>query len=156
MDAEILCSKQAQVLLVIPLGYDQHSESVAAEKYDLTLLHLFNVCGKCGGRHPTLFFGCSFSDTCWTYLGVHWDLTLDFQAMVLHARIQFDSVIFREVFIIGCRALWCHRNAIIFYVAYLSFSQWRRFFISELQVVSHRVKPRVKEEIRIFMSSLFF
>jgi hypothetical protein len=40
-------------------------------------------------------------------------------------------------------------------VAPLSFSQWRRFFISELQVVSLMVKPRVKEKIRIFMSSLF-
>jgi hypothetical protein len=102
-----------------------------------------------------LFFGCPFSDTCWTYLGVHWDLTLDFQAMVLHARIQFNSVIFIEVFIIGCWSLWCHRNDNIFDVAPLSFSQWRRFFISELQVVSLMVKPRVKEKIRIFMSSLF-
>jgi hypothetical protein len=54
-------------------------------------------------------------------LGVYWDLTLDFQAMVLHARIQFNYVIFREVFIIGCWSLWCHRNDIIFDAAsYLS------------------------------------
>jgi hypothetical protein len=41
-----------------------------------------------------LSFACPFSDACWTYLGVHWDLALEFQTMVLQARIQFNSVIF--------------------------------------------------------------
>jgi hypothetical protein len=49
-----------------------------------------------------LFFGCPSSDACWTYLGVYWDLSLEFQAMVLHARIHLNSVISREIFIIGC------------------------------------------------------
>jgi hypothetical protein len=51
-------------------------------------------------RH--LFFVCPFSDACWTYLGVQWDLSLDFEAMVLHARLHFNSMIFREIVIIGC------------------------------------------------------
>jgi hypothetical protein len=34
-----------------------------------------------------LFFGCPFSDACWAHLGVHWDLALDFRAMVLHAQL---------------------------------------------------------------------
>jgi hypothetical protein len=76
--------------------------------------------------------------------------------MVLHARIQFNSVICREIFIIGCWSLWCHRNDIIFYISSLSFSQWRRFFISELQTVSLRVKPRVQEKIRIFLVAFYY
>ena len=101
-----------------------------------------------GIRH--LFFSCPFSDACWTYLGVHWDLSLDFQVMVLHARLQFNSVIFREIFIIGCWSIWCHRNDLIFDGASLSFSQWRRFFVKELQAVTLRAKPRLREKIKFF------
>jgi hypothetical protein len=78
------------------------------------------------------------------------NVSLEFQAMVLHARIHFNSVIFREIFIIGCWSLWCHRNDIIFYAASLSFSQWKRIFLRELQAVSLRVKSRVKEEMQVF------
>jgi hypothetical protein len=48
-----------------------------------------------------LFFSCPFSDACWILLGVHWDLSFDFQQMILMARLNFNSVIFREVSIIG-------------------------------------------------------
>jgi hypothetical protein len=50
-------------------------------------------------RH--LFFACPFSDACLTYLGIQWDLSLDLETMVLNARLQFNSVIFREIFIIS-------------------------------------------------------
>jgi hypothetical protein len=33
--------------------------------------------------------------------------------------------------------------------------QWRRFFVIEMQAVSLRVKPQVKEKIRIFLSKSF-
>jgi hypothetical protein len=42
-------------------------------------------------------------------------------------------------------------NDIIFYVASLSFSQWKRIFLSELQAVSLRVKPQVKDKIKDFL-----
>jgi hypothetical protein len=94
-----------------------------------------------------LFFGCPFSDACWTFLGVEWDLSLDFHAMVLNARIHFNSIIFREVFIIGCWAIWCHHNDIIFDGASLSFSLWKSFFVKELQAVALRAKPRVRDKL---------
>jgi hypothetical protein len=83
-----------------------------------------------------LFFSCPFSDACWTFLGIHWDPTLDFQHMVLKARLNFSSVIFREVFIIGCWAIWCHRNDIIFDGVSLSFSSRKSTFVRELSAVS--------------------
>jgi hypothetical protein len=70
----------------------------------------------------TYFFWCLFSDACWTHLGIKWDLSLEFQAMVLNTRFHFNSVIFREIFIISAWSLWCHRNDIIFDGASLSFS----------------------------------
>jgi hypothetical protein len=101
-----------------------------------------------------LFFSCPFSDACWTFLGVHWDLSLDFQHMVLMARLNFNSVIFREVLIIGCWAIWCHRNDIIFDSATLSFSSWKSTFVRELSAVSPRAKPSVKNKLLLYLSSL--
>jgi hypothetical protein len=40
---------------------------------------------------------------------------------------------------------------LFFYVASLSFSQWKRIFLSELQAVSLRVKPQVKDKIKDFL-----
>jgi hypothetical protein len=104
-------------------------------------------------RH--LFFSYLFSDACWTYLGIHWDLSLDFQSMILNARLRFNSVIFREIFIVGSWAIWCHRNDIIFDDSALSFAKWRTFFIRELDLVLLRAKPRIADKIRVYMSNLF-
>jgi hypothetical protein len=104
-------------------------------------------------RH--LFFSCPFSDACWTYLGIHWDLSLDFQSMILNARFGFNSVIFREIFIVGAWAIWCHRNDIILYDSALSFAKWRTFFVRELDLVLLRAKPRIADKIRVYMSNLF-
>jgi hypothetical protein len=52
-----------------------------------------------------MLFSCPFNDACWTFLGVHWDLLLDFQHMVLMALLNFNSVIYREILIIGCWAI---------------------------------------------------
>jgi hypothetical protein len=60
--------------------------------------------------------------------GVVWDLNLEFPNMVLNARLLFNSVIFKEVFIVGCWAIWCHRNNLIFDGSSLCFSKWRSFF----------------------------
>jgi hypothetical protein len=101
-----------------------------------------------------LFFGCPFSQACWAYLGVNWNLDLDFQLMILHARLQFNLIIFREVFIIGCWAIWCHRSDIIFDSASLSFLLWRRFFVKELKAVALRAKPCVKDKLTLFLCNL--
>ncbi|KAF8772419.1 hypothetical protein HU200_005780 [Digitaria exilis] len=50
-----------------------------------------------------LFFSCSLAQACWIYLGVHWDLSLHFDIMILRARESFGSIIFREVIIM---AMW--------------------------------------------------
>jgi hypothetical protein len=85
---------------------------------------------------------------------VLWHSSLDYQAMVLNARLRFNSIIFREVFIVGCWAIWCHRNDIIFDGFLLSFLLWKSFFVQELQAVALRAKPRVRDKIKIFLCSL--
>jgi hypothetical protein len=103
-------------------------------------------------RH--LFFEFPFGDACWIYLGVDWDLNLDFQAMVLNVRLHFNSIIFREIFIIGYWAIWCHYNDIIFDGASLSFLLWKRFFVKELKAVDLRAKPRVRDKLNLCLCIL--
>lgn len=89
-----------------------------------------------------IFFSCTFSDACWTYMGIQWDLSLAFQVMVLNARLSFNLVIFRERFIIVvgfCGATEMY--VIIFDAASLSFDKWRRFSVKELKAVTIRAKP---------------
>ncbi|KAG2655638.1 hypothetical protein PVAP13_1KG026000 [Panicum virgatum] len=101
-----------------------------------------------------LFFRCPFSQACWLFLGIDWDLTLDPYLMFLRAREAFNSVIFREVVIIATWCIWCHRNDIIFYGSSLSFSSWRCAFLKEMNAVTLRVKPQLKEKIVTWLNNL--
>jgi hypothetical protein len=51
-----------------------------------------------------LFFGCNFSKWYWRFLNDQWNTNLAPYDMLLSARSQFGSKIFREVLIIG---IWC-------------------------------------------------
>lgn len=101
-----------------------------------------------------LFFECPFSQACWIFLGINWDTSLDHQLMFLRAREDFGSIIFREIVILVMWALWAHRNNIIFDGASLSFASWKRNFLSDLNAVTLRVKPLLKDKINLFVSSL--
>lgn len=61
-----------------------------------------------------LFFTCSFSRWCWTFLGVQWNANLDIMEMVIQARRDFGLKIFREIIIVASWAIWTHRNEVIF------------------------------------------
>jgi hypothetical protein len=155
VDVGFESSAQAQVFLVaFSLRQNQHKKFTPQEKHVSAVLLLCSLCENVEEDVRHLFFECPFSDACWTYLGVDWDPNLDFQAMVLNVRLHFNSIIFREVFIIDCWAIWCHRNDIIFDDASLSFSLWKRFFVKELKVVAIRAKPRVRDKLNLFLCSL--
>jgi hypothetical protein len=71
------------------------------------------------------------SQACWIYLPgyIKWDFALQPELMFLKARELFGSYICREVLIIACWSIWCHRNNIIIFDACsLSFLRWMDFF----------------------------
>jgi hypothetical protein len=45
-----------------------------------------------------LFFECPFSLSCWNHIGIHWDFSLPPLDMLIEARTNFGSPIFRERF----------------------------------------------------------
>ncbi|KAG2620120.1 hypothetical protein PVAP13_3NG147902, partial [Panicum virgatum] len=99
------------------------------------------------------FFEYPFSSTCWNVLGISWDTYLDLCSMVILAREVFGSVIFREILILSCWSIWCVRNGIIFYNGVCSLDQWRFGLKRQLQLVSLRVKPILKDKISSWLSS---
>lgn len=101
-----------------------------------------------------LFFECPFSQGCWRSLQIGWNLPLPPDGMLMDARSNFNSKIFREILIIGCWALRCHRNAIIFDNADRSFSWWKLTFKEELNQVGLRAKPSTKDLLANFVCSL--
>lgn len=100
------------------------------------------------------FFDCHFSLL--DFLGITWDTSLQPPEMILRAREDFRSCIFREVLIIACWSIWCHGNSIIFYNGTLSFMRWRNFFERKMNPVALRVKPEFSNKITNWLSSLQF
>ncbi|RCV21660.1 hypothetical protein SETIT_4G155300v2 [Setaria italica] len=98
---------------------------------------------KLGVTH--LFFSCPFSQACWIFLDIAWDLNLPTLNMVIQARERFGSVIFREIVMVAAWSIWCHRNSIVFD---------RASFMEEIKLVTLRAKPAIKEKIKIWLSSL--
>ncbi|KAF8662014.1 hypothetical protein HU200_056572 [Digitaria exilis] len=74
--------------------------------------------------------------------------------MVIRSREAFRSTIYREIVIVAAWCIWCHRNNIISNGHSLSFAAWRRCFLKEVELVTIRVKPELKDKIVSFMSSL--
>jgi hypothetical protein len=51
---------------------------------------------------------------CWSSINIHWDLSLQSLDMIIRARTDFGSHIFREIFISACWIIWKAWNGIIF------------------------------------------
>nr|TKW03477.1 hypothetical protein SEVIR_7G027000v2 [Setaria viridis] len=101
-----------------------------------------------------LFFNCPFSEACWIYLDIQWDSSLHPLQMIIQARQRFGSCIIREIVIVACWTLWCHRNSIVFNAQSLSFARWRLSFVEEMRRVSLRAKTSMGDKINIWLSNL--
>lgn len=101
-----------------------------------------------------LMFECPFSASCWAYLRIHWNVALMPDAMLSQARRNFNSKIFREVLIVGCWTIWCHKNRIIFDNMGVDLGRWKHSFKDELKLVSLRAKPEIKLLVDSFVCNL--
>ncbi|KAF8711301.1 hypothetical protein HU200_029324 [Digitaria exilis] len=118
---------------------DSYSSVLCIENVDEDIMHHFFT---------------PFSSACWTYLDIHWNTSVDFQTMMLEARVNFGSVIFREVIIMAMWSIWTHRNSIIFDGGSLSFAWWRRSFVEGMMTVTLRINSHIKDKIVVWLSSL--
>jgi len=82
-----------------------------------------------------LFFQCPFSQTCWSTIPINWNLSMQPLDMVIQAREDFGSIIFREIFITACWIIWITRNGVIFDNEQANINTWKRRSREELGLV---------------------
>lgn len=91
-----------------------------------------------------LFFECPFSLSCWSSIGIIWDLSLPPLDMIIEARTNFGSSIFREIVIAACWAIWNSRNGLIFDNKPCNLSNWKAFLKEEIGLICIKAKPNLE------------
>jgi hypothetical protein len=103
------------------------------------------VCPLCNmGCEETcfhLFFECPFSLQCWNFLNIHWNLGIPALDMLVEARQNFGSIIFRELIITAAWCIWLLRNRVVFDNIQFNFQSWKSLFGVELGSVCIKAKP---------------
>jgi hypothetical protein len=73
--------------------------------------------------------------------------------MIIHARTDFGSHIFREIFISACWMIWKPRNGIIFDNRPASLVEWRAALKEDLSLVCIKAKKRIDDPLTIWRES---
>lgn len=101
-----------------------------------------------------LFFRCLFSQIYWNLLGIHWDLTAEFNQMLMQAKIAFQWAFFMDVVSIGLWHIWKQRNDRIFEGIIPSTQTWKVLFKKEIALHLHRVQGVQGVEIQLWLDSI--
>ena len=101
-----------------------------------------------------LFFGCNFSQRIWNYLQINWSLSGDMFLAVAAARRDFGKPFFMEVLITACWHIWKIRNDKIFNQERSSFAKWKRNFIHDITLLSHRLKRKYVHSLMLWIADL--
>jgi hypothetical protein len=67
---------------------------------------------------------------------------------IVEGRKNFRRNICREIFILGCWAIWIHRNEVIFDDVRVSLGRWSRSS-SQVGLLLHRAKPNINWSYKI-------
>ena len=109
-----------------------------------------NSCVLCPGSNyedwSHLFFECTFSVRIWTYLQIDWNGNSG-PEMLNRATRKFSGPCFIEIVILVCWNIWKQRNNNFFRGIIPSFRTWRACFISDINLVKHRVKKDVVQTL---------
>ena len=101
-----------------------------------------------------LFFTCQFSTRVWNYLNIQWLAGLTTAQCLFAARKSFGKPFFREVVYLAAWNIWLLRNGRIFRHERPSFAAWKRNFIHDVTLHSHRFKPSLKPLLLAWVHSL--
>ena len=101
-----------------------------------------------------LFFSCSFSQACWRFLGIHWNLTSDFFQMMMQAKQQLRNPFFMEIFIVASWHIWKQRNNFIFDRGRPSFISWKTSFYEEAKLQAFRLSEEKRHAFLLCLDPL--
>jgi hypothetical protein len=93
-----------------------------------------------------LFFNCSFARKCWSKLSITWSSSNGMTTMFEQAKQSFSGPKFFEVATCALWGIWKQRNNLIFEKVRPSFQAWRAVFKKDLVLITHKVKPKHKED----------
>ena len=101
-----------------------------------------NTCPLCPAQahedRMHLFFTCQFSTRVWNYLQIQWLAGLSPSECLIAARKSFGQPFFKEVVYLAAWNVWLLRNGGIFRNERHTFAAWRRNFIHDITLLSHR------------------
>ena len=101
-----------------------------------------------------LFFTCQFSTRVWNYLQIQWLAGLSPTECLIAARNSFGQPFFKEVVYLAAWNVWLLRNGRIFGNERPTFASWRRNFIHDVTLLTHRFKPGLKPLVLHWINSL--
>ena len=103
-----------------------------------------------------LFFTCNFSQRVWNYLGISWQVQphQSTYSMASSAREEFGLPFFTEVVFTATSNIWTQRSGKIFRNETPSFRAWRRNFVHDLTLLTHRIKCKYRDKLLEWLASL--
>jgi hypothetical protein len=115
-------------------------------------------CVLCNSGHEEtlehLFFGCSYTTSCWTMLNITWNIGMNRFDMIGQAKTSFQGSLFFEVFIIAAWGIWKERNNLIFKGINTSTEAWKARIIEDLQLLRFRVNQNLQDTITLFIDRI--
>ena len=103
-----------------------------------------------------LFFTCNLSQRVWNYLGISWQVQphQSTYSMASSARDEFGLPFFTKVVFTATWNIWTQRNGKIFRNETPSFRAWRRNFVHDLTLLTHRIKCKYRDKLLDWLASL--
>ena len=101
-----------------------------------------------------LFFSCNFSYRIWNFLQISWPDSGSPHQCLLHARNSFEHGFFMEVFLTAAWCIWIIRNGNTFRDERVSFQSWRRQFVHDITLLSHRFQGDAKSRLLNWINTL--
>jgi hypothetical protein len=91
-----------------------------------------------------LFFGCAFSSSCWTELGILWNTDLHLDRMLTVGRDTWANSLYTECVILATWNIWKIRNRALFDGVQPEVEAWKRQVKQDLVILECRIKEEQK------------
>jgi len=101
-----------------------------------------------------LFFSCNFSCRVWNYLQITWGANGSLHSCLQQAKDSFGQSFFMEVMLTASWCIWIVRNGKTFRNERPSFHSWRRHFVHDITLLSHRLQGDPKNRLISWINSL--
>jgi hypothetical protein len=101
-----------------------------------------------------LFFGCTFSRSCWHLLGIHWPTQGNRLDMISHLKMRHGRKMIMDIFLVAAWSLWKERNNNYFRHVTPTVASWRTRFKKDFSDISHRLPPHKKHLVATIIAAI--